>query len=381
MNDKNVRINVVKPFLPPYEEYIAEIKNIWNTNLLTNFGPEHEKFKKLIKEYLKTENIFLFSNGHMALEVALDTIEEKGEVITTPFTFVSTTHAISRCGFTPVFCDVNEDDYLIDVDKIEGLINENTRAIMPVHVYGNICNVEKIDELAKKYNLKVIYDGAHAFGVKYKGTPISNFGDFTMFSFHATKVFHSVEGGGLVVNNKNYTDMVHKLKSFGLEAEDSKMVGTNAKMTEFHAAMGVCNMKYIEKIVETRRKYYEAYLTLLGGLKGIKLNYVNQDIEANYSYFPIFVEESTTGFNRDILLEVLQEDNIFTRKYFYPLTNEMTAYSEYKSDETPIAKKISEGILCLPLYYDMNMSDIERICKVIVDFHKIKDISYCRRTK
>lgn len=365
----NKRINVTKPFLPLIEDYIKEIESIWEDRWLTNFGPRHTKFKKLLEDYLEVEDVCIFTNGHMALELCLQSLGVKGEVITTPFTFVSTTHAIERCGMTPVFCDINEDDYTIDVDKIEALINENTIAIMPVHVYGNICDVKKIQEIADKYNLKVIYDGAHAFGIKYKGTPICQFGDFTMLSFHATKVFNSVEGGGLVVNDKKYLETIHNLKLFGLVDEDSVLIGTNAKMSEFHAAMGVCNMKYMPEIISCRRKYYETYLELLSGLDGIKLSFINEDIESNYSYFPIYIDEMVAGFSRDDLDLELQNNNIFARKYFYPIMNEMAVYKGVYKNATPVAKRISEGILVLPLYYDLEIEDIKRICEIIIGFY------------
>ncbi len=366
----NKTINVTCPYLPSYEEYTEEIKSLWDSRWLTNFGHKHQELKAILNKYLVNDDILLMTNGHLALEMCLEALETKGEVITTPYTFISTTHAIVRSGMTPVFCDINEDDYTIDVNKIEELINENTVAIMPVHVYGNICDVERLKEIAEKHNLKVIYDAAHAFGARYKGIPVTNYGDLSMLSLHATKVFHTVEGGGVIVNNKKYTDVLRKLKQFGQNGEDCELAGTNAKMSEFHAAMGICNMRHINDIIAIRKERYEKYLELLNGLDGIKLNYIAEDVDSNYSYFPIFIDEKITGFNRDMLLEELQKNNIFARKYFYPICSEMSAFKDMTKNETPIAKRISLGILTLPLYVDMEIDDVKAICEVVVSFHK-----------
>ena len=240
-------INVTRSSMPYFDEYCEEIQDIWDSRWLTNMGPKHQKLQAELIEYLDVDKIDLFCNGHMALEMAIQAMELTGEVITTPFTFASTTHAIVRNGLTPIFCDVEPDTYTIDTTKLEALITEKTSAIIPVHVYGNICNVEEIERIAKKHNLKVIYDAAHAFGVKFKGRGIGSFGDASMFSFHATKVFHSIEGGAICFSDEAFGEKLYKLKNFGIASQESvEFVGGNAKMNEFCAAMGICNLRHTE---------------------------------------------------------------------------------------------------------------------------------------
>lgn len=242
------KILVTKSSMPPLEEYIDEIKDLWDTHWITNMGVEHKKLEGNLKKYLMVDGISLFSNGHMALEMAIQAMELEGEVITTPFTFASTTHAIVRNGLTPVFCDVNSNDFTIDVRKIEELITEKTTAILPVHVYGQVCDVEAIEKIAKKYNLKVIYDAAHAFGVKYKNKGIGSFGDASMFSFHATKVFNTIEGGAVCFQDEEFGLDLYRLKNFGIRNEEIvDSVGANAKMNEFQAAMGICNLRHVDE--------------------------------------------------------------------------------------------------------------------------------------
>lgn len=362
-------IPVVKPSMPPYEEYIYEIKDMWDSRWLTHTGPKHQALEKGLCEYLEVDHVALFSNGHLALELAIDALSLTGEIITTPFTFASTTQAIVRNNLTPVFCDINEDDYTIDVNQIESLINEKTSAIIPVHVYGNVCDVYKIEEIAKKYDLKVIYDAAHAFGIKVNDVAIGNFGDISMFSFHATKVFHTVEGGGLTYRNLKYSELFSRLRQFGMDGQESVPgIGTNAKMTEMHAAMGLCNLRHINEEIEKRGRVVNRYRELLTDIKGLTLPVNQKGITTNYSYFPLLINESIFGKNRNEIVELLAKSNIFARKYFYPLTSEFEVYQGiFEIQNTPVAKRISENILTLPLYADLDIKDVDIICGILLN--------------
>lgn len=366
MSNKN--IFVTRPSLPPQKEYIGYISEIWDSGWVTNGGPLYGKLTKELEMWLDADYIELFSNGHMALELALNALQLHGEVITTPFTFVSTTNAIIRSGLHPVFCDINESDYTIAVDQLESLITEKTVAIVPVHVYGNVCDVEKIRQIAEKYNLKVVYDASHAFGETYKGKSIATFGDMSTFSFHATKVFNTIEGGAVVCKNVAYQKILSELKNFGLEGSDGdvKFAAPNAKLNEFQAAMGLCNLKYLKEQIENRRIIFEKYVERLQDIKGLVCNTIQEEVQSNYAYFPIYVDPEQCNCNRDELIEALEKDNVYPRKYFYPLVTEYTYYrSSYHAEETPIALKLSKGILTLPLYGGLEIKDVERICDVI----------------
>lgn len=360
------KILVTQASLPNFQEYVKEIESIWETHWLTNNGEKSQILQKKVSEFLEVDNISLYTNGHLALEIALQSLDLNGEVITTPFTFASTTHAIVRNGLTPIFCDVNENDYTIDVTKIEELITDKTCAIVPVHVYGNICNVEEIERIAKKYNLKVIYDAAHAFGIKYKNKGISNWGDLSMFSFHATKVFNTIEGGALAYNNDTYRDKLERLKNFGiLNEEIVDLIGSNAKMNEFQAAMGICNLRNIDENILKRKKIVERYNERLNLIKGIKLNVVQSEVDSNYSYFPILITEEF-GVNRDDFVSLLNDKNIFPRKYFYPITSQFDCYqTDYRINPTPVALSISERIVTLPLYSELDLETVDYICDII----------------
>lgn len=361
------KILVTQSSMPDFDDYINEIKDIWETHWLTNMGSKHKRLQKELKQYLGVENVDLLTNGHMALELSMQALNLTGEVITTPFTFASTTHAIVRNGLTPVFCDILPDNYTIDPDKIEPLITEKTTAIVPVHVYGNICDVEKIQKIADKYNLKVIYDAAHAFGIKYKGAGIGSFGDVSCFSFHATKVFNTIEGGAVCFKDKSFGDKIRSLKNFGITGpENVSGIGGNAKMNEFCAAMGICNLKNIDTEIAKRKKVAERYRSNLEGVKGIKLNPVCKDTETNYAYFPVVFDKNIFGKNRDEIADILAQNNIYSRKYFYPLTSAFECYKgRFNPNDTPIALKISENVLTLPLYADLSPEDVDRICEII----------------
>lgn len=354
--------------MPEFEEYVEEIKNLWETRWLTNMGEKHNALQDKLCEYLSVDNVSLFTNGHLALEAAITVMGLSGEVITTPFTFASTTQAIVRCGLTPVFCDINPDDYTIDVNKIEELITDKTSAIIPVHVYGNVCDVHKIEEIAKKHNLKVIYDAAHTFGVRVGDQGIGLFGDASMFSFHATKVFNTIEGGCVTYSDSSLTKKLQIQKNFGMADQESyPEVAGNAKMNEFQAAMGLCNLRHVDGEIKKRKAVVEHYIDRLDGIDGITVWKPQKGINHNYAYFPVVFDEVKFGKSRDEVAQMLGAEGIFARKYFYPITNEFECYKgRFEIQQTPIAKKVSMEVLTLPLYADLAISDVDRICDIIL---------------
>lgn len=364
-------INVTRSSMPTMEEYVEEIKSIWESHWLTNMGTKHQQLQALLEEYLKVPHVTLYTNGHLALENAIAALNlpEGGEVITTPFTFASTTHAIVRNRLVPIFCDVNEQDYTIDVTRIEDLITDRTVAIIPVHVYGNVCDVEEINRIAKRYGLKVIYDAAHAFAVKYKGVSTACFGDMSMFSFHATKVFNTIEGGCVCYSNDHLVQLLNDQKNFGIHnTEEVAYVGGNAKMSEFQAAMGICNMRHLDDEIAKRKKVVERYRERLTGIDGIKLSLVQENVEPNYAYFPVVFDGYR--FTRNEIYAMLQEHGIIARKYFFPLTNSFECYRNYPTagvDRTPVAQHMALRVLTLPLYADLALEDVDRICDIILN--------------
>lgn len=365
------KIFVTRSSMPPYEEYIEAIKPLWESHWLTNMGIYHSELERELCEYLDIPEISLTVNGHMALELAIQSFgfAEGDEVITTPFTFISTTHAIVRNHLTPVFCDVKLCDGTIDETQIEDLITERTAAIVPVHVYGNVCNIEKIQEIADKYNLKVIYDAAHAFGVKYKGRGIGNYGDASIFSFHATKVYNTIEGGAVSFSEHKRYETLYNLKNFGIRGEELVTeVGANAKMNEFAAIMGLCNLKHIDSVMEKRKKRYDFYVEKLSKLSGIRLFDYNNDATRNYAYFPILVEDKCRR-SRDNLYDYLKRSAIYTRKYFYPLTSDQACFkNKYRSVKLDNARRLSKDVLVLPLYEDISMDDLNEIVNLLQRF-------------
>ena len=362
------RINVTRSSMPPLEEYVEAIKPLWESAWLTNMGENHEKLGSELKKYLGVDNVSLFVNGHMALEMCLQAMELKGEVITTPFTFASTTHAIVRNGLKPVFCDINSEDYTIDASKIEELITPDTCAIVPVHVYGCICDVEKIEEIAKRHGLKVIYDAAHAFGTKYKGRGIGSFGDASMFSFHATKVFNTIEGGAITTADEDLIYRLWMLKDFGIKDEETiDGIGANAKMNEFCAVMGLCNLKHVDEEIAKREQVVNRYRKRLFNVPGIGILPVQEDVKPNYAYFPIVVDEAKFGASRQDIIDRLKKEDIYTRKYFYPLTSDMDCYrGSFDSSLTPVAKWVSDRVLTLPMSASLSLEDVDRICDIIL---------------
>lgn len=366
----NEKILVTQSSMPPYEEYIEAIKPLWESHWLTNMGTYHKELEEELKQYLGVPELSLMVNGHMALEMAIQAFDfpEDSEVITTPFTFVSTTHAIVRNRLKPVFCDVKMSDGTIDETKIEDLITEKTVAIVPVHVYGNVCNVEAIQEIADKYNLKVIYDAAHAFGVKYKGVGIGNNGDASVFSFHATKVFNTIEGGAVAFSDHKIYEKLYNLKNFGIRGEELVVaVGANAKMNEFAAIMGLCNLKYLNHVMEERKMKDAYYREKLRQIQGIQFFEDDLEIEKNHAYFPIIVSDDYS-MTRDELYDRLKENNVFSRKYFYPLTSDQACFrNKYKKCELNNARWLSKHILVLPFYEKLEMENIDHIVGIMKD--------------
>lgn len=353
--------------MPPFEEYIETIKPLWESARVTNCGAIHEELERLAARYLKVGGLSLFANGHLALSAAISTLGLTGEVITTPFTFASTTHAIVENGLEPVFCDINPDDCTMDASKIETLITDKTSAILPVHVYGNACDTDEIERIAKKHQLKVIYDAAHAFGVELNGRGIGSYGDAAMFSFHATKVFHSVEGGAVASSETELKKCLESKRNFGLTSPDNvETIGFNAKMSEFHAAMGLVNLRHLDEQILLRKKICERYAERLTKIPGIKLPKTRQGVKRNYAYFPIVINEKEYGFDRDTVLETLASHGIFARKYFYPLTSDFSCYNKrFDSSLTPVARYISGRVLTLPLYGNLDIETVDEICRLI----------------
>ena len=364
----NNQILVTRPSMPELDEYMDEIKEMWDTHWLTNMGPKHHKLQIELRKYMGIENIELFTNGHMAIELTLQAMNLQGEVITTPFTFASTTHAIIRNGLNPVFCDIDPVTYTIDVEKIESLISDRTCAILPVHVYGNICNVEEIERIARKYELKVIYDACHSFGEIYKGKGMGSFGDASCFSFHATKPFNTIEGGAVTFKDKRLGDILYDLKNFGIHGtEEVSAVGANAKMNEFCAAMGLCNLRHFDAEIQKRKKVVERYRSHLEGIEGLQLNVLQPEVKSNYAYFPVVFEEEIFGASRTEVFDTLTEHGIGARKYFYPLTNAFSAFrGKYNVMDTPVALHISKSVLALPMFADLALDDVDRICEIII---------------
>lgn len=359
------QIQVTRSSMPGFEEYIEEIKDLWDSHWLTNMGVKHKKLEAELIDYMGVPNITLFTNGHLALECAIAAFNLKCEVITTPFTFVSTTHAIVRNGLVPVFCDISPEDYTIDVEKIEGLITDKTSAIIPVHVYGNVSDLERIKQIADKYGLKVIYDAAHTFGVTVNGIGIGNFGNASVFSFHATKVFHTIEGGAITYKDEELKPILDYQKNFGITGPETvEYVGGNAKMNELQAAMGLCNLRHVDEEINKRKLVVERYISNLENIKGIILTKPQTGVKSNYAYFPVVFD----GYkkSRDEVFEELKERGVIARKYFYPLTNSFGCYKgRFDPGTTPVARYISERVLCLPLYADLELEDVDRICSII----------------
>jgi dTDP-4-amino-4,6-dideoxygalactose transaminase len=366
----NNKITVSSPFLPPLEEFIPYLKQIWNNKILTNNGEFHKELEQKLCDYLDVKYISLLGNGMNALEIALKVLGLEGEVITTPYSFVATTNSIKNANLTPVFVDVEENTCNINANKIEEAITQRTKAILPVHTYGTPCNVFKIQEIAEKNNLKIIYDAAHAFGIKLNNKNILNFGDLSILSFHATKIFTTFEGGAIVSHTLEMKNKIDRFKNFGIIDEVSiSSCGTNSKMSEVNAAFGLLQLKYIDTTMSSRIKIAKRYKELLIGIKGIRLQSNYDTATQNGSYFPIFIEKDYWQ-SRDELHNKLTNKGIMARRYFYPLLSNLTVHKDVigsNCSNLPIANALSNSVLCLPLHTNMDESDVEYITSLIAN--------------
>jgi dTDP-4-amino-4,6-dideoxygalactose transaminase len=368
-NNHKKKIYVTRPFLPPLKEFLPHLEEIWESHILTNNGPFHQKLEQKLCEYLGVKYVSLFSNGMLALITALQAMEISGEVITTPFSFVATTHALWWNNIKPVFVDIEPETLNIDPFNIEAAITPQTTAILPVNVYGNPCNVEKIQGIADRYELKIIYDSAHAFGVKKNNISLTNFGDLSVLSFHATKIFNTFEGGAIISHNEKIKEKIDKLKNFGIVNETTVVTpGINAKMNEFQAALGLLQLDYIDEIINKRKLISETYRSSLKEIPGISCLRDQPGVKSNHAYFPILINKNLFGKTRDEVYEVLRAKNIFTRRYFYPLISQFPMYCNLESSRKgnlKVAERITEEILCLPIYPDLEIPIVNSICEVI----------------
>lgn len=362
-------IYVTQPALPPLEEFIPYLKQIWESKILTNNGPYHQQFEKELAEYLGVKYISLFTNGTLALVTALQALKITGEVITTPFSFVATTHSLWWNNIKPVFVDIEPDWLNIDPAKIEAAITPQTTAIMPVHVYGNPCNVDAIQKIANTYGLRVIYDAAHAFGVKLNGNSILNYGDLSVMSFHATKVFNTIEGGAIISHDEKTKQRIDFLKNFGFADEVTVVApGINAKMNELQSAYGLLQLKYVDGWLENRKNIADIYSEKLIDVNGISFIKDIEGVDHAYSYCPILVDKKKYGKTRDELYEELKQHNIFGRRYFYPLISQFPTYRELSSskpDNLPVATKVAEQVICLPIYPILENEIVNEICNIL----------------
>ena len=360
------KINVTKALLPELKDYVKELEDIWDSHQLTSKGSKHNTLLEAIGARLDVRHASLFVNGHLALEAILEAYELKGEIITTAFTFPSTTHAIVRQGCTPVFADIKEDDFTLDPKSIEDKITYKTVAILPVHILGNVCDVEAIEAIAKKYKLKVIYDAAHVFGTKLNHVGVGNFGDASMFSMNATKVFNTIEGGLLTYKDQDLTKRLELIKYYGMEpSEDITYIGSNLKMNEFQAAMGLCNLPLLDQEILQRKQIAQKYKEYLSEIHGIKVPSYKSNIEYNYSYFTVLINHPT--ISRDEVFDYLKEKGINAKKYFYPLVTDYACYRGKYDDNLPISRIISEQVLCLPLYGEMAREEVDYIIDTIIN--------------
>ncbi|MEL7565454.1 MAG: DegT/DnrJ/EryC1/StrS family aminotransferase [Dehalobacterium sp.] len=362
-------IYISQPMLPDLEELQKMIKLIWESNQLTNNGNMVKQLEKALAVFLNVPYLSLISNGTIALQLACKALRLSGEVITTPFTFAATVHALAWNKIKPVFCDIEEDTFNINPNLIESLITRETTAILPVHVFGRPCKVRDIQNIAEKNGLKILYDAAHAFGVKIDGYDIASFGDISMFSLHATKIYHTIEGGALAFNNPYLKERIDSLKNFGILTEGNvQEPGTNGKLNELQAAVGILLLNLVEAEIARRKEITNLYRQMLIDIPGIQTNQDMKNVTHNYPYFVIRVEKKEFGLSRDELYEKLKEYNIITRKYFYPLCSNFSCYSNLFSaakDRLPVANKIAETVLALPIYGKLSNDTVEKICTII----------------
>lgn len=371
---KTKPIYVTQPDLPPFEEFEKYLKQIWDSKIITNNGPFHQQFEKELAEYLGVKYISVFSNGTLALITALQALRITGEVITTPFSFVATSHSLWWNNIKPVFVDIDPYHFNLDPEKIESAITPQTTAIMPVHVYGNPCKVDAIQKIADTYGLKVIYDSAHAFGVKIDGNSILNFGDLSVMSFHATKVFNTIEGGAIVCRDENMKKRIDYLKNFGFADEVTVVApGINAKMNELQAAYGLLQLKYVDEYIAKRKAVVTLYRQQLNDVPGINYHADLKNVQHAYPYFPIFIDAEIYGLNRDLVYEKLKKHNIFSRRYFYPLISQLPAYRglhSSKPENLQVATKIAEQVICLPIFPMIEIETVLKICSLLINKSK-----------
>ncbi len=370
MKENRKKVMVTSPLLPDFEEFQELLKEIWESKWVTNNGQFHQQLEKALCDYLGVENLSLFTNGTLPLITALQAMHITGEVITTPYSFVATTHALWWNGIKPVFVDIDTLNCGIDPDKIEAAITPRTTAIMPVHCYGNPCDTDRIQAIADKYGLKVIYDAAHCFGVKVNGESILNHGDMSTMSFHATKVFNTAEGGALIVKDAETKKRVDYLKNFGFAGETEVVApGINSKMDEIRSALGLLNLKQVDEAIEKRHQVAMKYRDALRSVKGIRFFDDMPEIRHNYSYFPIFVNAEAYGMTRDELYFKMKEKNVFGRRYFYPLISTFSTYKGLPSaapENLPVATRIANEVICLPMHHGLSEEDIDRVLEQVV---------------
>lgn len=366
----DARINVTRSSMPSLEEYVDEIAPLWDSRWLTNMGEKHKQLESELRSYLRVDNVALFANGHLALECTLESmgLPPGGEVITTPFTFASTVHAIVRKGLTPVFADIKDDDYTLDPESVEHLVTPRTCAIVPVHVYGNLCNDEALRRIADEHGLRLIYDAAHAFGVELSGVGAASLGDASMLSFHATKVFNTVEGGAVCFRNPAIYDTLNQWKNFGITGPESvECIGGNAKLDELRCAMGLCNLRHVDDEIALRSRIDARYRERLASVPGIKLSELQKEVRHNFAYMPVIFDERVFGATRDDVAAALANHGVFARKYFFPLVSDYECYrSVYTSEQTPVARWVAQRVLTLPMYAGLTNQEVDMICDVVI---------------
>lgn len=372
--DSRGTIFVTRPNLPDLKEILPYLEKIWESLILTNNGPFHQEFEKQLKSYLQVPFVSLVANGTLALIVALQALRITGEVITTPFSFVATAHALRWNGITPVFCDIEEETFTLDPEKIEAAITPRTTAILPVHVYGYPCRIEAIEDIADKYGLRVIYDAAHAFGIKKNGENILTRGDASILSFHGTKLFTTFEGGAIVCNDEKLKKRIDYLRNFGFADEVTVVApGINAKMNEFQSVVGLLGLKIVDEEIARRKKIAQLYRSLLKEISGLRLPPEVEGVDHNYAYFPVLIEEEIFGISREEVYRQLKQHKIFARRYFYPLISNLPSYRNLPSsnkENLPVANKIAERVLCLPMYGALQQEEVEKICEILVTLRK-----------
>lgn len=366
-------IYVTRPILPDLSEFSEKLKEVWDSQWLTNNGPQHRLLERKLIEFLNVPYLSLFNNGTIALIVACQSLRLSGEVVTTPFTFPATPHVLTWNNIKPVFCDIDPVTMNIDANKIESMITPQTTGILAVHVFGTPCDAMKIDEIAKRYGLRIIYDAAHAFGVEIDGKGIGTFGDISMFSFHATKLFHTAEGGALTYNDANLKPKIDLLKNFGIKSEEEVvMPGINGKMNELQAALGLVILNYIEEEGQKRKILHDAYVEFLRNEEGISFAVNDKpEIKNSYQYFVIRINEKAFGASRNHIYQEFKKYNVFTRKYFYPLCSDYACYKDIPSSSRanlPIAQKVSQEVLSMPFYGGLTVKDVDKICGILKSF-------------